>query len=125
MSGCPSVTASAVGQCLGAGSYTITANGTGGTGTLTYSINGGASYQSGTTFVVTTAGTYTIKVKDANGCTADSLPVVVAPQLTLTAVLNEDITCVVGDEPAGICIREDISSITKNTSYFVPHYFVS
>lgn len=30
---------------------------------------------------------------------------------------------VVGDEPAGMCIREDISPITTNMSYFVPHVF--
>ncbi|MGZ5582403.1 MAG: glutathionylspermidine synthase family protein [Usitatibacter sp.] len=30
---------------------------------------------------------------------------------------------VVGDEPAGIGIREDDSPITRNTSRFVPHYF--
>ena len=30
---------------------------------------------------------------------------------------------VVGDEPAGIGIREDVSAITRNTSRFVPHYF--
>ncbi|HRA71218.1 MAG TPA: T9SS type B sorting domain-containing protein [Flavobacterium sp.] len=89
----PAVTASALGQCLGAGSYTITATGSGGVGTLTYSINNGGSYQAGNTFVVVTAGSYTIRVKDANGCTADSTPVMVAPQLTLSAVLNKGITC--------------------------------
>jgi glutathionylspermidine synthase len=31
---------------------------------------------------------------------------------------------IVGEEPAGIGIREDESPITKNTSRFVPHYFV-
>ena len=30
---------------------------------------------------------------------------------------------IVGEEPAGIGIREDESPITKNTSRFVPHYF--
>jgi glutathionylspermidine synthase len=30
---------------------------------------------------------------------------------------------IVGDEPAGIGIREDESPITRNTSRFVPHYF--
>lgn len=30
---------------------------------------------------------------------------------------------VVGDEPAGLCLREDTSAITKNSSHFVPHYF--
>lgn len=31
---------------------------------------------------------------------------------------------VIGEEPAGLGIREDFSEITKNTSMFVPHYFV-
>jgi glutathionylspermidine synthase len=31
---------------------------------------------------------------------------------------------VIGEEPAGLGIREDYSVITKNTSMFVPHYFV-
>ncbi len=31
---------------------------------------------------------------------------------------------IVGDEPAGIGIREDSTPITRNTSHFVPHYFV-
>ena len=30
---------------------------------------------------------------------------------------------IVGDEPAGIGLREDESPITRNTSRFVPHYF--
>jgi glutathionylspermidine synthase len=30
---------------------------------------------------------------------------------------------VVGSEPAGMCIREDVSPITTNMSYFVPHVF--
>ena len=31
---------------------------------------------------------------------------------------------IVGDEPAGIGIREDETPITRNTSRFVPHYFL-
>ena len=31
---------------------------------------------------------------------------------------------IIGDEPAGMGIREDESPVTKNTSRFVPHYFV-
>jgi len=30
---------------------------------------------------------------------------------------------IVGDEPAGIGIREDDGPITRNASRFVPHYF--
>jgi len=29
----------------------------------------------------------------------------------------------VGDEAVGLCVREDASPITRNTSYFVPHFF--
>jgi glutathionylspermidine synthase len=31
---------------------------------------------------------------------------------------------IIGDEPAGIGIREDESPVTKNTSRFLPHYFI-
>lgn len=31
---------------------------------------------------------------------------------------------IIGDEPAGIGLREDESLVTKNTSRFVPHYFI-
>ncbi|HEV3240612.1 MAG TPA: glutathionylspermidine synthase family protein [Casimicrobiaceae bacterium] len=31
---------------------------------------------------------------------------------------------IVGDEPAGIGVREDATPITRNTSHFVPHYFI-
>lgn len=31
---------------------------------------------------------------------------------------------IVGDEPAGIGIREDSTPITRNSSHFVPHYFI-
>lgn len=31
---------------------------------------------------------------------------------------------VVGDDAVGLCIREELQPITKNTSYFLPHYFI-
>jgi glutathionylspermidine synthase len=42
------------------------------------------------------------------------------PQAAMHAVLG---TWVVGDEAVGLCVREDVSPVTKDTSYFVPHYF--
>jgi glutathionylspermidine synthase len=42
------------------------------------------------------------------------------PLPAIHAVLG---TWVVGDEAVGLCVREDPSPITKNTAYFVPHYF--
>ena len=90
----PTVTASATGQCFGVGSYTITATpGAGLVAPLTYSIDNGASYQAGNTFVITTPGTYTVRIKDGNGCTANSNVVIVDNILGLTAVLDKNITC--------------------------------
>ncbi|RYJ53300.1 T9SS type B sorting domain-containing protein [Flavobacterium petrolei] len=103
----PTITASATGQCLGVGTFTITANNTtplaGIVTPITYSLNGGA-FQAGTSFTITASGSYTIRMKDGNGCIVSSNTVVVAPQLTLNAVLNKDITCVIGDEPAKITV---------------------
>ncbi|MFM7767618.1 MAG: beta strand repeat-containing protein, partial [Bacteroidota bacterium] len=48
------------------GAITVTANG--GTGSLQYSLNGGA-YQAGNVFSGLAAGTYAVSVKDANNCT--------------------------------------------------------
>ncbi|MBB1194593.1 hypothetical protein DNC80_13060, partial [Flavobacterium sp. SOK18b] len=105
----PTVTATGTG-CLGTpGGYTITAANTTtpAAGIITpirYSINNGASYQATNVFTVTTAGTYTVTMIDGNGCIATAPSIIVAPQLTLNAVLNKDITCVVGDEPARITV---------------------
>jgi glutathionylspermidine synthase len=30
---------------------------------------------------------------------------------------------IVGDRPAGVCLREDALLVTTNMSHFVPHYF--
>jgi hypothetical protein len=44
-------------------------------------------------FTVTAAGDYIITIKDGNGCTASSNTVTVYPKVTISAVLNKDITC--------------------------------
>lgn len=50
----------------------ITINATGGVPAITYKLNNGA-YQAGNTFSGLTVGTYTITIKDANGCTKTSI----------------------------------------------------
>jgi len=57
-------------QCFDGTSFTITLiEGTGiAIGPLTYSIGG--AYQSSPTFTINAAGTYTVSIKDANGCIA-------------------------------------------------------
>ena len=49
------------------GTTTVTANTTGGTAPYSYKLNAGA-FQSSNTFTNVSAGSYTITVKDANGC---------------------------------------------------------
>ncbi|WP_281231321.1 T9SS type B sorting domain-containing protein [Flavobacterium gelatinilyticum] len=89
----PTVTATAVNQCLGVGSYTITATGVG-KAPLTYSLNGTTSFDASNTFVVTAAGNYTVWVKDGNGCIASTTtPLTVNSPLTISSRLDKDITC--------------------------------
>ncbi len=56
-------------SCNGGSDGSITVNAAGGTPPYQYSLNGGA-YQGGAVFSGLSAGTYTVTVRDANGCTA-------------------------------------------------------
>ncbi|MBL0736261.1 T9SS type B sorting domain-containing protein [Flavobacterium sp. GN10] len=99
----PTVTASAVGQCLGDGDYTITANGSG-VGTLEYSIDG-TNFKTDNKFIVTVAKDYTITVRDGNGCIATTTaPIHVYDKVTLSARIDKNITCTVGSEAAIITL---------------------
>jgi hypothetical protein len=62
-------------------------------GTLSYGINGGASYQGRRTFTVTTSGNYTITVKMLIIVLIQVTLLQLHHQLTLNAILNKDITC--------------------------------
>jgi hypothetical protein len=55
-------------SCNGGNNGTIQVLGTGGTGILQYSINGGSTYQTSGLFSALEAGTYSIIVKDASNC---------------------------------------------------------
>ncbi|KRB54849.1 hypothetical protein ASD98_17590 [Flavobacterium sp. Root186] len=90
----PSVTAAINNQCTGSGnSFTITATGTG-LAPLTYSIDG-TSYQTSNIFNVA-AGTYTVSVKDKNGCIASApAATVVYPQLTAVGSVTKELDCTV------------------------------
>jgi hypothetical protein len=68
---------------LADGSFTISANG--GTGTFTYSKDGGASYQPSAQFTGLACGTYQWAVKDANGCIKNGqVNLVCAPDITVS-----------------------------------------
>jgi hypothetical protein len=57
-------------SCNGSNNGSITLTAGGGTGVKTYTDNGGSSYQAGNVFSSLAPSTYTVNVKDANGCTA-------------------------------------------------------
>jgi uncharacterized protein (DUF2141 family) len=74
------------------GSIDITANG--GTGTIQFSIDNGASYQAGNIFNNLLAGNYTVTIQDANGCTAmGNINVPDAPAPNVGATPTVDATC--------------------------------
>lgn len=71
-------------QCSGEAQATITITATGGEAPYEYSINNGTTYQSSNTFVNQTAGSYNIRVRDANNCDITQIYTITEP-LTLSA----------------------------------------
>ncbi|WP_423149539.1 Ig-like domain-containing protein, partial [Rubrolithibacter danxiaensis] len=70
------------------GEITITASG--GTGSLSYSLDGG-TYQSSNIFTGVGAGSHTISVKDANGCSTDvSITLTAPPAITAGAAASSN-----------------------------------
>ncbi|MGI8583649.1 MAG: beta strand repeat-containing protein, partial [Chitinophagaceae bacterium] len=93
------IASATVGVCVG-NVATITVVASGGTGTLQYSING-TTFQASNVFTGVVSGTYTVTVKDANGCSALSTALVVncvatCPTITATATVGTAITCISG-----------------------------
>ncbi|MEM9646871.1 MAG: SprB repeat-containing protein [Bacteroidota bacterium] len=71
-------------QCSGEAQATITITATGGEAPYEYSINNGTTYQSSNTFVNQLAGSYNIRVRDANNCDITQIYAITEP-LTLSA----------------------------------------
>ncbi|MFB9106945.1 hypothetical protein ACFFVK_00010, partial [Flavobacterium gyeonganense] len=93
--GTPSLTVSVDNQCTGSGSgFTITATPSSTSlAPLSYSIGGATgTFQSSPVFTVS-AGTYTVHIKDANGCVVPSSAVTVYPQLTATSAVTRELSC--------------------------------
>lgn len=75
------------------GTITITATGV---APLTYSINGGTSYQAGNSFLGLAAGTYTVLVKDGNNClnSTNGIVALAVPQVTASTTAS---SCSIND----------------------------
>ena len=72
--------------CYGDADGSVTVNGSGGTLSYQYSLNGG-SYQVSGTFNTLTAGGYTVTVKDANNCTFN-VPVTITQPTALAGTVT-------------------------------------
>ncbi len=87
----PSIAATPL--CVG-GNATLTGSATGGTPSYTYQWISGVTTGTGSTFNVTTAGTYTLIATDANGCSATSvISVSVLPLPTIVASASPSSVC--------------------------------
>lgn len=92
----PVITDVVVANCTAAASVTITA--TTSAASMLYSLDNGNTYvNNGGIFNNVTAGSYTVFVKDGNGCT-DSRAITVNPSLQATASLTQNLGCGVGQE---------------------------
>ncbi len=78
--------------CIG-GQGAIVSVAAGGTAPYTYSINGGTTTQNNGLFTNLSAGTYTLTVEDATGCTADSVLTIVDPAPIVINSTITDVSC--------------------------------
>ncbi|RYE19698.1 MAG: hypothetical protein EOP51_19380, partial [Sphingobacteriales bacterium] len=80
-----SVSASANVSCFGGSNGTATASASGGTGTATYSWSNGATTATATGLM---AGSYTVTVTDANGCTDTETVIITEPASAVSAAIT-------------------------------------
>jgi hypothetical protein len=78
--------------CHGGNDGSITASATGGTAPYMFSINAGA-FASSNVFSNLAAGSYTIHVKDANGCEKTTVVVITQPTLVVCNTQKTDVLC--------------------------------
>lgn len=79
-------------NCFSDGTGEIAVTATGGTGTLTYSIDG-VNFQSGNTFSGLNGGLYTIVTKDASDCTVSNPVTLNQPDPIAVTISSTDVTC--------------------------------
>jgi len=88
--------------CFGVDDAVINVTASGGTGTLTYTLNPGAVSNTTGEFTGLGPGNYTVTVSDDNGCSVSSSPFnfVYPPAITIDSETSTDITCNAADDAA-------------------------
>ena len=88
-------------SCNGLSDGSITVTATGGTGALQYSNDNGSNWQAGNTFTALNAGSYNIRVKDANNCelayTSNPVSIVNPSAVVISNVATVDEVCFGGN----------------------------
>lgn len=79
--------------CFGAGNGVISVSANGGSGTLQYSIDNGATFQTSQIFNNVVAGNYTVVVQDAGGCTVTDVVSVTEPSMLNMSNTTSGSTC--------------------------------
>lgn len=81
-------------SCNGEGDGMIDVTATGGDAPYEYSFNAGVTWQSSSTFTDLAPGTYTVLVRDANGCEVATIVVMTQPApLTVAETASSDASC--------------------------------
>ncbi|SDK60772.1 gliding motility-associated C-terminal domain-containing protein [Catalinimonas alkaloidigena] len=112
-------------SCDGDGQIIVSA--TGGTPSYNYSIDGGP-YTNNNTFSGLLAGTYLISIRDANGCSVDSLVSLGGPSLLQASATTTDALCA-GDASGSIQVNVTggtapfIYSIDNGATFQLPNVF--
>jgi hypothetical protein len=104
--------------CFGGTTGTLTINSvSGGTAPYTYSRNNGGSYQSSNSFTGLPAGTYVVKVKDANNCESGGFPTAIGQPtpVAITSTSQSDVT-VNGGNDGSITVTASGGTGTKTYS---------
>jgi len=89
--------------CNGDATGSVTVAGSGGAGGYTYSLNGGPFQGSGT-FSGLTAGSYTVTVKDANGCTVTQPVTITQPSPLTASITSQTNVLCTGDATGSVTV---------------------
>ena len=101
-------------MCRGGATGSVTVAGVGGSLGYTYSINGGATYQISGTFGALAAGSYSVRVKDANGCTVDQPVTITEPPVALSVVASSN---------SPVCSNASLNLVANGFGGTIPYTF--